>query len=320
MAGHIRCCLGSLVVLCLVEVTHGARIHAHLHDKKAISWKKGQGFLCMLKWKQASKKFTSDGCLVNLDSAAQMDKGMVVDYSYCVAKSKSYRMKVCNVKGSGKELRISYSERVRVPKACFRESMQAVLNNPVVVLEASMSAKSCNSLFGTNHSLQRIVGKDTLPVAKRVSVSETALHVIDEPIREEPSTTLQVQVEEVAAENVSVEDDEMRRNLEEKENDNFTAHLEEQDVAEVLSREDVDFLEKLRSDDEDDPVELIEEFVEDAHRDEDEQVKETIDDKKSVGPKVEVTNYDIAEIRRMWMERDRKARSQRLALNNGTPN
>merc|ERR1712084_202692 len=140
------------------------------------------------------------------------------------------------------------------------------------------------------------------------------------PIREEPSTTLQVQVEEVAAENVSVEDDEMRRILEAKENDNFTARLEEQDVAEVLSREDVDFLEKLRSDDEDDPVELIEEIVEGAHRNEDDQDKETIDDKKSVGPKVEVTNYDIAEIRRMWMERDRKARSQRLALANDTPN
>merc|ERR1712151_303769 len=176
------------------------------------------------------------------------DKGMVVDYSYCVAKSKSYRMKVCNVKGSGKELRISYSERVRVPKACFRESMKAVLNVPVVVLEAAMSAKSCSSLFGTNHTLQRIIGKEVLPVAKRVPVSETALHVIDEPIREEPSTTLQVQVENVIDEPIS-------------ENDNSTARLEEQDIAEALSREDVEFLEKLRSDDEVAPVELIEEIV-----------------------------------------------------------
>merc|ERR1719254_191654 len=110
----------------------------------------------MLKWKQASKKFTSDACLVNLDSAARMDKGMVVDYKYCVAKSKSYRMKVCNVKGRGTDIRISYKERVRVPKACFRESMEAVLKLPVVVLEASMNAKKCSSLSGTNHTLQKI--------------------------------------------------------------------------------------------------------------------------------------------------------------------
>merc|ERR1712061_444768 len=62
-------------------------------------------------------------------------------------------MRVCNVKDSRGDMRVSYKKRVRVPKACFRESVEVLLQQSITSLEAAMSSENCFKLMGTSHTL-----------------------------------------------------------------------------------------------------------------------------------------------------------------------
>eukprot|EP00928_Gymnodinium_smaydae_P099106 TRINITY_DN9370_c0_g1_i1.p1 TRINITY_DN9370_c0_g1~~TRINITY_DN9370_c0_g1_i1.p1 ORF type:complete len:305 (+),score=42.80 TRINITY_DN9370_c0_g1_i1:85-999(+) len=173
----MRAVRGGSVCLCVLALLHlfveptSARRYLHsiasahgllrsVEPQRRIPWSVDGAFLCMLKWRRATRRFTTTGCLVDLDAAVRFERAMISGKDFCVAKSKPYRMKVCQVKGNKVELRIKYKSRAVVPKACFRTSKVELGSSSVDVLQAATTSKNCRQLYDMAPQRQNLFRMD----------------------------------------------------------------------------------------------------------------------------------------------------------------
>eukprot|EP00928_Gymnodinium_smaydae_P022660 TRINITY_DN18965_c0_g1_i1.p1 TRINITY_DN18965_c0_g1~~TRINITY_DN18965_c0_g1_i1.p1 ORF type:complete len:316 (-),score=77.53 TRINITY_DN18965_c0_g1_i1:345-1292(-) len=278
--------------------------YSRVFAPEPFKWKKDDGYLCMLKWQKKLNDFTGQGCLVNLDEAVKMQKGMVVDHLYCQAKTKPYRMKVCLTKGKGKEIRIAYKERAAVPKACFREAILPVQGKEIAVLESAMTSSACHKLYGTDHKLQNVLQKvkpRPKPRAKPKPVVAAAPASSASSAAASSAAAPKKPAEPAAA--AAAPQDPPQLALEED--------PQEEAAPEGITAEDAAFLDRLREEEGDDSDPIL-------------QVPSSVrgaggrghgglpaDDDEPMSPKpAEITEIDvgdIATIRQLWIARDRQA-------------
>eukprot|EP00928_Gymnodinium_smaydae_P082138 TRINITY_DN6553_c2_g7_i1.p1 TRINITY_DN6553_c2_g7~~TRINITY_DN6553_c2_g7_i1.p1 ORF type:complete len:320 (+),score=36.74 TRINITY_DN6553_c2_g7_i1:40-960(+) len=151
--------VGCTILLLITKDVQSARHRLLSSVEQALppGWKVHQGFLCMLKWRKQTKKFSTKSCLVRLDLADHMEKAMLADHRYCVDPSRDYRVKVCNLKGAGSDTRISFKEHVAMPKACFWETSVVLGRAPIAVLQTTMDSTKCARLWLASPSVQGVL-------------------------------------------------------------------------------------------------------------------------------------------------------------------
>lgn len=110
-------------------------------------WVKGKHFVCMQKYEQSAGKLLDSYCLANLETVLASKQGedrvrFSRELATCESSKDEFKLKLCALKGEAAEIRLSYSTKKHVSKACFRES---TIEAKYPIIEAATDAQGCEA-------------------------------------------------------------------------------------------------------------------------------------------------------------------------------